>query len=59
MNKAAKAVVIATGKGTAGGAGGAFTLTSAETQAIKGLAKYLINQQKSKTLSGASATEPD
>ena len=59
LNKAAKAAAIATGKGTAGAAGGAFTLTSAETQAIKGLAKYIINQQKSKTLSGASATEPD
>ena len=42
LNKAAKAAVIATGKGTAGGAGGAFTLTSAETQALKGVAKYIL-----------------
>lgn len=56
LNKAARTAAIATGKGMRGGAGGAFTLTSAETQAIKGLAKYLINQQKSKKLNNASAT---
>mgnify|MGYP003111637983 CR=1 FL=1 len=55
--KAGEAAAIATGKGMAGGTVAA--LTSAETQALKGVAKYIINQQKSKTLSGASATEPD
>jgi len=55
--KAGEGAAIATGTGMAGGT--AAALTSAETQALKSVAKYIINQQKSKTLSGASATEPD
>lgn len=53
--KAGAGAAIATGKGGKGGAGEAFTLTTEETQAIKGLARYLINHKKSNTLNNAGA----
>ena len=52
--KAGQAAGKATGKGMVGGT--AAALTSAETQALKGVAKYIINQQKSKTLGNAGPT---
>lgn len=52
--KAGESAATATGRGVVGGAVAA--LTNAETQALKGVAKWIINQQR-KTLNGAGATK--
>tara|TARA_S200002703_G_scaffold159206_1_gene171869 strand:+ start:3128 stop:4771 length:1644 start_codon:yes stop_codon:yes gene_type:complete len=54
IKKLLKASGLAAAEGMQAGTIGAFT--SEEAQTLKGLAKYLRNQQKSKALNGASAT---